>query len=387
MSEPEQKPKSTSSLFEHQVEQAENMARRQHGEALLLLGEVQDAVPRALVMDPDLPAIAVRIWCYLRLSADNSKMMAPSYSDIMQDINIGSKETVSHAYHVLRLTRWLTLITRYTSRFGYRIGNVYGLHTSPATIRQTMELDASYLSFVQYLCGLDAQRHARIRALAERVRDGIMQAAEPCDNPVADALSRVIGTQVGDRSTNVYYRAAATDPFENAAGSLEYLSDIPPPGTGGPEAVASADPDWHDDILHFTKQTKRIVRVKFASVPDELRQPFLNELAVLVRERRKTADPIRNPPAYLSKMIQEYEKGNLVLSNRAEQLEQERLEAARSAEKERKRNHEEEMRDLDHLKRMNRLRPNSEIQKQIEQLSARLESRSDVRSIRTDSVS
>ena len=123
-------------LLNDVIQQAMNMAEQRKGEALLLFGESHDPIPRTLIRDPDLPANAKLIWCHLRsVTGDPTRPdMAPRYADLMRDLSIGSRQTVAHCYHALRLTRWITLVTRRVDRFGYTVGNVYGLHTTPATI-------------------------------------------------------------------------------------------------------------------------------------------------------------------------------------------------------------------------------------------------------------
>lgn len=382
----EPEPQPTGDLFQRRLEQAESMARQQQGEALMLLGEVQDAIPRALIMDADVPAIAVRVWCYLRLSADtpDRSMMAPGYAEIMKNLNIGSRETVSHAYQVLRLTRWLTLITRHTNRWGYRIGNVYGLHTVPADIGQTLELDASYLPFVQYLCSLDpdSRRHARIRGIAVRILEGVVRTAGLPEETAADAWSRVLGTyldheQRTEEGCDVYCRApnsADTDDGE----MLEYLPDFPEPGPADLPAPP-ADLDFHDGILGFSAKVKKIVTGQLSvGVPEDLHQDFLTELAVIVRDRRTSPDPIRNPPNYLKKLIERHGKGESVLSNRIEQLDAERRESERKADQQRRAEADRIRSEIRFLKQMqdrSRSRnkdPDPMLQKQIDELTARM---------------
>ena len=160
-------------LLNDVIQKAMNMAEQRKGEALLLFGESHDPIPRTLIRDPDLPANAKLIWCHLRsVTGDPTRPdMAPRYADLMRDLSIGSRQTVAHCYHALRLTRWITLVTRRVDRFGYTVGNVYGLHTTPATIQQTLELDASYPGFLQHLCGLADPRHAGT-ALAGQTNTG-----------------------------------------------------------------------------------------------------------------------------------------------------------------------------------------------------------------------
>ena len=353
------------------IEQAAQMAEHRQGETLLLLGEAHDPIPRALIQDPDLPAIAKLVWCHLRSSTGDPARpdMAPRYTDLMRDLSIGSRQTVAHCYHVLRLTRWITLITRHKDRRGYTAGVVYGLHTTPATIQQAFELDSSYPDLLQHLCGLAEPRHATLRSLARRVLDNAMDLVGQTEESALGRLSRLAGARTvqGNQGLDVYFRAA---PAPQEPRHRESLPEIPE--ADDPAPAPDADLDHHDDILELSERAKGLVGMRMERVPQDMRQLFLNELAGIVRERQGGGDPIRNPVAYLNRMVQQFDEGTLVLSNRCEQMESTQERARRRQQQEADDTRREKLAEISHLEGMLRRRPSPELQAQVDRMRSDL---------------
>ena len=68
-----------------------------------------------------------------------------------------------------------------------------------------------------------------------------------------------------------------------------------------------ADLDHHDDILKLSDPGKHLAAVLLGRLPQDMRQPFLDELAGIVRERQGGDQPIRSPLACLNRMIRQFE--------------------------------------------------------------------------------
>ena len=72
--------------------------------------------------------------------------------------------------------------------------------------------------------------------------------------------------------------------------------------------------DFHDDILGLCGNMKKVAAgVLRAQAPEELHQPFLDELAVIVQER-----PTRSPVVVLCHLIRNSGKGRFALDNPGE---------------------------------------------------------------------
>ena len=356
-------------LFNDTIQQAVQLAEHRQGETLLLLGEAHDPVPRTLIQDPDLPPTAKLVWCHLRSSTGDPARpdMAPRYTDLMRDLSIGSRQTVAHCYHVLRLTRWITLITRETDHRGYAVGNVYGLHTTPATIEQTLELDASYLGLLQHLCNLSDPRFRTLRALAGRMLDHATEQLGRREQPLESFSRQLHAHARGNLESSAYFRTAPA-PQDPRPDTIE-LPEVPAPE---PAPAPDADLDHHDDILELSDQSKSLVAIQMGRLPQDMRQPFLNELAGIVRERQGGGDPIRNPVAYLNRMVQQFGEGTLVLSNRCEQIESTQERARRREQQEAEHARREKLAEISHLEGMLRRRPSPELQAQVDRMRSDL---------------
>ncbi len=120
---------------------------------LVLLGSVQDPVPRLLIIDRDLPHLAVRIWAYFRsrINPDQEASKCPVFNETMTDLGVASKETLSDSVALLRATRWLSVIERLKDGRNYNRGQIYGLHTEPISIADAMVLDEEYIEVLNKL--------------------------------------------------------------------------------------------------------------------------------------------------------------------------------------------------------------------------------------------
>ncbi len=123
---------------------------RSGGDQLVFMGSLQDPVPRHLIIDPDLPASAVRIWAYFRshITSMDGSIKCPTYVEIMRDLSIGSRETVAVHLSLLRATRWLSLAARTKDERGFTRGNIYALHTQPISVADAIVLDEEYMGLL-----------------------------------------------------------------------------------------------------------------------------------------------------------------------------------------------------------------------------------------------
>ncbi len=140
---------------------------RSNGDQLVFMGSLQDPVPRHLIIDPDLPASAVRIWAYFRsyITTQADSIKCPTYVEIMRDLNIGSRETVAMHLSLLRATRWISLAARTKNGRGFTRGNIYALHTQPISIADAMVLDEEYMSLLIKLSQHQNPKYHRLASL------------------------------------------------------------------------------------------------------------------------------------------------------------------------------------------------------------------------------
>lgn len=118
--------------------------------ALLFMGEMQDPIPRTLIIDPSLNAIDVRIWMLLRISIANPILPGklPTQKELSASIS-SSKMTLWSSMQILRLNRWITLCDKVRDSHGQNRGNIYAIHTEPMAIADTLQLDNLYIEFIE----------------------------------------------------------------------------------------------------------------------------------------------------------------------------------------------------------------------------------------------
>lgn len=130
--------------------------------ALLFTGNAHDAIPRNLILNQTLSPVEKVTWQALRLSigSPQSPGSTPKRDELALMVNC-SPPTISTARQMLRLCRYMTLCSVVRER-GMFVGEIYLLHDETMDIATTMQIDPTYLEFVQSLAS-SGNRSARIR--------------------------------------------------------------------------------------------------------------------------------------------------------------------------------------------------------------------------------
>lgn len=125
---------------------------------LLFTGNVHDAIPRRLLLDPRLSPLDKMGWMMIRLYAQNNEgAIFPSYDELQIQLaspgkGKASRETVSRVLLMLRITGWLSLCKRVRDDKGRVCGNIYAQHDEPLTFRDAESLDPRFLDVVADAC-------------------------------------------------------------------------------------------------------------------------------------------------------------------------------------------------------------------------------------------
>ncbi len=128
------------------------------------------AWPERVLGDPVLESVDKMVWMVLRQSATRGRF--PSYAQIGRAANVSSKSTVSRAIAILRTTRWLARCGERGMRGASHEASrevgvvVYALHDAPLSVPDTLYLDSSYLTFLQFA---QAHPHARVRKVVQDI--------------------------------------------------------------------------------------------------------------------------------------------------------------------------------------------------------------------------
>jgi hypothetical protein len=130
--------------------------------ALLFTGNAHDAIPRNLILNQTLSPVEKVTWQALRLSIGSPQNpgSTPKRDELALMVNC-SPPTISTARQMLRLCRYTTLCSVVRER-GMFVGEIYLLHDEAMDIATTLQIDPTYLEFVQSLAG-SGNRSARVR--------------------------------------------------------------------------------------------------------------------------------------------------------------------------------------------------------------------------------
>ncbi|EBS4103970.1 helix-turn-helix domain-containing protein [Salmonella enterica subsp. enterica] len=149
----------------------------QERSGLLFMGNVHDAYPRALLLDTRLSPLDKIAWMMIRQYAlQNDGAIFPSYDELQQLLaspgsGLASRDTVSRALTMLRLTGWLSLCKRVRDSGGRVRGNIYAQHDEPLSAKDAEMFDPGWLDMVGQAC---QHKYREVRDTACRVLDGIL---------------------------------------------------------------------------------------------------------------------------------------------------------------------------------------------------------------------
>lgn len=300
----------------------------------LFSGQSHEVVPRRLLLDSRLTPLERNAWQVFRLMLQGQGVVTPRYEDLqpyLSSVPYGasaSRETIARVLTMLRLTRWLSLVSRGRDQLSGRLqGFLYVLHDEPLTPAEAMELDQDYLALVGHALG-HATKAVRIVAqhVVEEVRQdtnidrdrlptrldswgehwtqqGLDQATDAVlhDSELReDALVRNRAGPRSDSEPGLNVNVSDTVRNPNAACTVlkESICTVP-------RATAAVDNLHWPAALHLSPSERQAVAVALNKLKPADRQAVLNEAGA-----RCAAGGIRKPAAYLMGLIQRALKGD-----------------------------------------------------------------------------
>ncbi|MEC9356529.1 MAG: STY4528 family pathogenicity island replication protein [Pseudomonadota bacterium] len=154
-------------LIDASIDALEQIDRPTNAEALLFIGNWNDALPRLLIHDPVLEPVDKIVWAVIKTCTDPRRGTAfPNYATIARLANVSAEGTITRALAILRVTRWLSLCGRARDRRGRFRGSVYALHDEPLPLSDALHLDPEYLAFTHRST---SHSHARVALVASGV--------------------------------------------------------------------------------------------------------------------------------------------------------------------------------------------------------------------------
>ena len=294
----------------------------------LFSGQSHEVVPRRLLLDNRLTPLERNAWQVFRLMLHGQGVVTPRYEDLqpyLSSVPYGasaSRETISRVLTMLRLTRWLSLVSRGRDQLSGRLqGSLYVLHDEPLTPAEAMELDQDYLALVGHALG-HAAKAVRIVAqhVVEEVRqdtnidrdrlptrldswgelwaqqglDPATDAALHDSEPGENALVRNRAGPRSDSEPSLNASVSGTVRNPNAACTVlkESICTVP-------RATPAVDNLHWPTALHLSPSERQAIAVALNKLKPADRQAVLNEAGA-----RCAAGGIRKPAAYLMGLIQ-----------------------------------------------------------------------------------
>ena len=300
----------------------------------LFSGQSHEVVPRRLLLDSRLTPLERNAWQVFRLMLQGQGVVTPRYEDLQPYLSsvpygaLASRETIARVLTMLRLTRWLSLVSRGRDQLSGRLqGSLYVLHDEPLTPAEAIELDQDYLELVGHALG-----HATkvVRIVAQHVVEEIRQdthidvgrlpsrfdswgehwTQQGLDLTTNDALhdselggDHLVRNRAGPRSDSepsLNASVSGTVRNPNAVGTVlkESICTVP-------RATPAVDNLLWPTPLHLSPSERQAVAVALNKLKPADRQAVLNEAGA-----RCTAGSVRKPAAYLMGLIQRALKGD-----------------------------------------------------------------------------
>ncbi len=300
----------------------------------LFSGQSHEVVPRRLLLDNRLTPLERNAWQVFRLMLQGQGVVTPRYEDLqpyLSSVPYGasaSRETIARVLTMLRLTRWLSLVSRGRDHLSGRLqGSLYVLHDEPLTPAEAMELDQDYLELVGHALS-HATKAVRIvaRHVLEEIRkdtdidlgrlptrldswgdhwtqqglDKVPDEALHDSELGGDHLVRNRAGHGSDSEPGLNAHVSGTVRNPNAACTVlkESICTVP-------RATPAVDNLHWPDPLHLSPSERQAVTVTLNKLKPADRQAVLNEAGA-----RCAAGSVRKPAAYLMSLIQRALKGD-----------------------------------------------------------------------------
>lgn len=135
------------------------------GDLMFFAGAQQEAIPATLFLDPTLRPVDRNLWVVMRLCmrSGGQQVAFPSYEDLESVWRVGSRDTLSIAFTLLRLRGWITRCHTVRDAEGRYRGRIWMVHDEPAPLAEIIEFDPEYMTFFDEC---RAHRSPRVRAAA-----------------------------------------------------------------------------------------------------------------------------------------------------------------------------------------------------------------------------
>ena len=171
------------------IEKRSNQGDEEDGIAVLFTGNWHTAIPRHLLVDQLLSPVEKLTWCAIRLSiTDPSRPGAtPRREELATMVNC-SAPTITVSRTMLRASRWMTFC-KSVRKQGRFVGDIYLFNDDPLSLESTLNIDSSYIPFLQQQAQSNSKRLRTVASAILREIDSLQNINKPTE---LDQLSRRI---------------------------------------------------------------------------------------------------------------------------------------------------------------------------------------------------
>ena len=167
------------------------------GTAILFTGNHHDSYPRHLVLNSELAPVDKVTWQVIRLSiVDPSRPGSTPRRDEIATMVGCSLPVVTTSRMMLRIRRWMTFCrsVRHVGRF---VGDIYLLNDEPLSLQATLDLDATYIQFLEGQLQSSSKRHKQAAAEALREVERLQTGSQPSE---VEVMSSRVNRAMSDAS-------------------------------------------------------------------------------------------------------------------------------------------------------------------------------------------
>lgn len=333
--------------------------------AVLYTGNPHDSIPRKLILDPILNSSEIHTWQLYRLEIGNSAIAAAPNPETLQKLLKVSHMTVYRNLSVLRALRWITLCIENTrDDSGSFAGAVYMVHEEPLGLSETMEIDTSYIQFLEkrdtsgFLKRLNEIKEpvlehvnhqiitsgeafkpkSRLGLIVDRIKKGV---DDPLDTSLAcppDAVNhtgtddlyaeskRLIMTVRNRQSSSAKKRGGREESQRKDFSSVNRRKDF---SSASNTSITSNTSNYINTcitgntvnprpdlvipkILSLSQKAREWTIDIISQLPSDEQQPMLNYTADCYENRKGTKDEIRSPISWLESCVRKRLAGEFI---------------------------------------------------------------------------
>ncbi|HEK0314846.1 TPA: helix-turn-helix domain-containing protein [Proteus mirabilis] len=333
-----------------QKAQSSDLSNEQSG--LLFLGNVHDAIPRRLFLDSRLSPLDKMAWVMIRLYAQqNEGTIFPTYDELQSQLALphsdkASRETISRALLMLRLTGWLSLCKRVRDNSGRIRGNIYAQHDEPLGVFECEYFDPSWLDTIAQACSHSNKtirltaisilqsiktekrmrhRHARVALIEARLsspqtpQQMVMEKQKKTTPSKIELSSKFPSSEIELSNKNITQIPSSISELSCKSRDCDPVRKSNRYVRSFTQSVKNTYTATNSTLFWSTQITERVnsedkvmLERQLEALPDGLGQRLLDDLA----DRMKKTT-VRNPTAYLLANLKRAREGRFNLSDSA----------------------------------------------------------------------